>query len=375
MSFTASEKLSLENILKINLSVKNNEKIFVLVNDPEDFKGQEKEKAKELLEIGKELVNIGREFTNIDLIVSGTSGNHGMEPLLPVWESVFGESLDILKEKRLIEKLLDKQLSENEKNEVVSLLNNNNFKVDAIIALTYYSTSHTFFRKLLTDKFGCRYASMPLFEKSMLTGSMNVDYSLIKERSEKIRELVNGAISVKITAKNGSEINLNVKEREFIADTGLLIGEGDFGNLPAGEVFIAPVEGKANGVFVIEYGPDDGKLDNPFTAVIDNGEVVELKGKGRWVDFLNNKFNEDRSCRNVAELGIGTNEGATNVANILETEKILGTIHIAFGDNSSFGGKVQAPFHLDFVLFKPTVLIEKDAKESVFLLKDGKLLI
>ena len=58
---------------------------------------------------------------------------------------------------------------------------------------------------------------------------------------------------------------------------------------------------------------------------------------------------------------------------ILFEEKILGTIHIALGDNSSFGGKVRTSFQKDFVFFKPTVtLISRNGARSV-LLKDGKL--
>jgi leucyl aminopeptidase (aminopeptidase T) len=58
---------------------------------------------------------------------------------------------------------------------------------------------------------------------------------------------------------------------------------------------------------------------------------------------------------NVAELGIGTNPGATRPDNVLESEKILGTVHVAFGDNHTFGGQTVAPFHQDFVIFAATL--------------------
>ena len=56
----------------------------------------------------------------------------------------------------------------------------------------------------------------------------------------------------------------------------------------------------------------------------------------------------------------------------LNRKKILGTIHIALGDNSSFGGNVSTPFHQDFVFFRPTVtLIDKDGNRKN-LMKEGK---
>ncbi len=81
--------------------------------------------------------------------------------------------------------------------------------------------------------------------------------------------------------------------------------------------------------------------------------------------------------KNVAQAGssgIGTNDHAIRLDNILESEKILGTIHIALGDNSSFGGKIKTPFHQDFVFLKPTVrLIHKDGTKNT-ILRSGRLL-
>ncbi|MEF9437813.1 MAG: hypothetical protein L0922_03365 [Candidatus Mariimomonas ferrooxydans] len=103
-------------------------------------------------------------------------------------------------------------------------------------------------------------------------------------------------------------------------------------------------------------------------------EVVwRSRGKEKYADYLKTKLLERAENANVAELGIGTNDKASRPDNILESEKILGTIHIALGDNSSFGGKVTTPFHQDFVFFKPTMtLIHKNGRREL-LLKDGKL--
>jgi leucyl aminopeptidase (aminopeptidase T) len=52
---------------------------------------------------------------------------------------------------------------------------------------------------------------------------------------------------------------------------------------------------------------------------------------------------------NLAELGVGTNERARLTGNILEDEKILGTVHVAFGASAGIGGTVSVPIHLDVV--------------------------
>ena len=60
----------------------------------------------------------------------------------------------------------------------------------------------------------------------------------------------------------------------------------------------------------------------------------------------------------MAELGIGTNDNAVISGNVLEDEKVLGTVHIAFGDNKSMGGNIGVASHLDGVITSPTVSVD-----------------
>ena len=77
-----------------------------------------------------------------------------------------------------------------------------------------------------------------------------------------------------------------------------------------------------------------------------------------------------RKGRNIAELGIGTNDQAIITGQILEDEKVMGTVHIALGNNLSMGGTCDVGIHVDGVFTRPTVY----ADDRV-LMKDGKLLL
>ena len=57
----------------------------------------------------------------------------------------------------------------------------------------------------------------------------------------------------------------------------------------------------------------------------------------------------------VAELGIGLNPKAKVTGNILEDEKVIGTAHIAVGNNLSYGGDNDVPLHLDGVITRPDI--------------------
>lgn len=51
------------------------------------------------------------------------------------------------------------------------------------------------------------------------------------------------------------------------------------------------------------------------------------------------------------------------MGNVLEDERVFGTVHIAFGSNKSFGGETEANVHIDCVVKN---LVSIDNKEVPF---------
>ncbi|GBE03687.1 MAG TPA: peptidase [Nitrospirae bacterium] len=356
----------IKNLFKVNLDIKKEERLLIFTDD----------ERKETCEIGKLFSKTGESFTeDVTYIEFRSTRCHGVEPPQEIWEKAFGiGTCNKLARKGFLELLINKKIIEENIKKVEEIIRSHKEEsVNAIIALSHYSTSHTRFRKMLTTICGARYASMPLFDRHMLTGAMDVDWKKMAERSAGIAVRVNECEEIEISSPNGTAIWFSKKGREAKEDTGILTEPGSFSNLPAGEVYLAPLEGTAEGRLVLEWAPTR-KLDAPVTIYIKNGEAVKVEGNEPFVEYLEGKLAEDRKNRNIAELGIGTNDKAARPDNILESEKILGTIHIALGDNSSFGGKVSTPFHQDFVFFRPTVTLICGNGEREDILKDGRLL-
>ncbi len=366
---------AIEGIFTVNLGVKRDERVVVftdLVRDDESLSDDERRRRESLREIAGEVSEAGRRFCRVSLLEFPSTGAHGKEPPIEAWEMCFGrEAVDELRKDDLLERIMDKKATREDIEHGGTIVKRHaKDAVDCVVALSNYSTSHTRFRDYLTGYAGARYASMPLFEASMFEGAMRADWNMIKERTERLVSVLHDASLVHISSPNGTDITFSIEGRHFKADTGILTSPGSFGNLPAGEAFVAPVEGTANGMLVLEWAPTR-RLVSPVTLKVRDGMVVDVAGKEEFVDELWNVIRSNPLTGNIAELGIGTNDKATRPDNILETEKILGTIHIAIGDNSSFGGRVSVPFHQDFILFRPTVRITKD-KEIVEVLKEGK---
>jgi aminopeptidase len=237
-------------------------------------------------------------------------------------------------------------------------------QADVLIAIVNYSLSHTNARAGATEA-GARIASMPGFDARMFHpgGPMSVDYQQVAADTEKLAQLLTEAASATVRSPGGTDITFSVAGRSGGLDTGLCAERAAWSNLPAGETYAAPVEGTADGVIVAEAGwyPN---LDEDMVFRFDGGLVVRLEGGGKVGDefreLLQLESDEEtyKPRRNLAELGIGTNPNAKQPDNVLEAEKIKGTVHLAIGDSSHMGGKVVADLHEDFVIPQPDLVFD-----------------
>ncbi len=162
---------------------------------------------------------------------------------------------------------------------------------------------------------------------------------------------------VRITATDGTNLTFRIKGRPVLVDDGIISNEdlarGDVGvNIPAGEVFIAPLETSANGKILFEQVaiPGFGKLEG-LELKFRRGKVVSyeaVRGRDNFTKFL--KANTGEKDR-IGEFGIGTNPGAAYTGgSIIIDEKIFGTVHIAIGNNrGAYHGKNRASSHLDLI--------------------------
>ena len=369
---------ALREIFHTNLGVKRGERVLIFTDRPTKRDTVSEDDLKRWQSL-KDLVNLledtARGFTNkITTYIFPSRGGHGKEPPEKLWRLAYGDRvIERLKEKGILRALINKRVSEDKLKEAEGIIKRHAGKaVDAVIAVSNYSTSHTRFREFLTRVCGCRYASMPLFDISMLEGAMDVDWRALRKRTKSIASLVRKAVELELTTPNGTNLRLSKKGRKVLEDNGDLRKPGSFGNLPAGEVFFAPVEGTAEGRLVLEWAPTR-HLNSPVEVAVKEGMAEEVKGNEEFVEALKKRFSERDENRFVAEFGIGTNDRARRPDNILESEKILGTVHVAFGDNSSFGGTIKTPFHQDFVFFHPTVHLTLKDGSRVCLIKDGRL--
>ena len=119
--------------------------------------------------------------------------------------------------------------------------------------------------------------------EKLVIGGCNIDYAKLKADCEHVMKVLTNARYVHVTGPNGTDFRLNIENRRLNPDDGMLTKEkivvGDLGgNVPAGEVFVAPVE---------TYG--EGTLYCPLT--------IDDLTRGTIIEGITIKFRTARSCR------------------------------------------------------------------------------
>jgi leucyl aminopeptidase (aminopeptidase T) len=236
---------------------------------------------------------------------------------------------------------------------------------DVVIAPTMYSVTHTQARKR-ANRSGARIATMPgIIPRMMSSGGMTADFKEVAKGVKRLAKILEGTKKLTLITGMGTDLEVSVEGRRWFKDTGICHKKGEFMNLPAGEVFIAPKEGTANGKLVID-GAFWEILENPVTIDVKDGFAKRITGTKEIAQQISKRGKEGR---NIAEVGIGMNPKAKIIGNVLEDEKVMGTVHVALGDNSTFGGKVRAGIHIDGIINKPTFIADDEV-----IMEDGKLI-
>lgn len=241
--------------------------------------------------------------------------------------------------------------------------------VDAVICPTAKSLTHTDARRE-ASKLGVRVGTMPGITVDCMVRCLNADIQKILDLTDYVVKRMTGIKQIRVVTEKGTDITMPVEGRNVLPSKGVMLNKGESGNLPSGEVYLAPWEGKTNGTVVVDGSMAGiGMLKTPITIEVVDGYAEKITGGEESVRLTEMLDKVGRDARAVAEFGIGTNYKAQLTGMILEDEKVFGTIHVAFGNNISMGGNISVSSHLDGLVKDPDVYFD-----DVMIMKKGKML-
>ena len=233
-----------------------------------------------------------------------------------------------------------------------------------------------------------------LLEKFII-GGISVPMERLHEITVNLGKFFKSAKKVYVTDDLGSDFWISIERRNRTLDDGHISDEqieaGDLGsNLPAGEVFFPPNEKQGEGTIfcpVTQEKYSNEILKNVTLEFKDGKLLIDKVSADDKVDVLISSFKEceeidkmnqveELMTYNIAELGIGCNPEITKaIGYILTDEKIIGSVHLAFGGNKSMGGNSSSQMHWDFVT-TPKVNLTVEYLDGIKrpIMENGKLI-
>jgi leucyl aminopeptidase (aminopeptidase T) len=232
----------------------------------------------------------------------------------------------------------------------------------------------------------------------MFERTIPVDYRRMKTNCMKIKRAFDKASWVRITSPLGTDLTIGLKGRKAFTDDGNFAGPGSGGNLPAGETFVSPELGSGEGTLIFDgcISSDRGVIliKRPIVTTVRRNLVTRIEG-GKEADLLKatlarakrttRRFAAESkipkqdmatyltNIHNLGELGIGLNEKARIVGNMLEDEKVFRTCHIAIGSN--YDADARALIHLDGLVKNPTIEVFDGRGNSTPVMRGGRIVL
>ena len=247
---------------------------------------------------------------------------------------------------------------------------------------------HIFHLQLYGEK-TCRAFWSPSTNLESFMRTVPIDYTLLAQRCNAMKNILDRAVAVRVTAPGGTNVYIGLKGRFAKSDDGDFSRPGTGGNLPAGETFISPENGTAQGIIAfdgsISLHDRDILIHDPIRCTLEGGYITTIEGGEEARELLKTITIAEKqaaeyektgrlpagsgaiyakNARNIGELGIGLNPLARITGNMLEDEKAFRTCHFAVGHN--YDEDAPALIHLDGLVKDPTIVaIFEDGREQL----------
>ncbi|NPV69829.1 MAG: hypothetical protein HPY55_04150 [Firmicutes bacterium] len=247
---------------------------------------------------------------------------------------------------------------------------------DVCFMPTEWSLSHCQARRD-ASKAGCRCLTIPHADEEIFARTIpESPFKEMKEITIAVNQALSRANEARVTSPGGTDMWVDLRGRVNVdLEHGYCRREpeyaANFAGPPCIEANIAPVEGTARGVIVVDACQSAiGLVREPVTLVVEAGRIVDVRGgadAGRLIHRIE-AVGDDR-IRMIAELGIGLNPKAHMRGRFIEDEAVYGTAHFGMGNNeSTMAGKITVNGHFDNVFWRPTVYLDGEP-----IMEDGRL--
>jgi 2,5-dihydroxypyridine 5,6-dioxygenase len=232
-------------------------------------------------------------------------------------------------------------------------------RANVILAATSLSVFHTEAVRSACAAGARMLALSECREDTLIRGGIEADFVARAQVAEALAGRLSGE-RLELRTRAGTHLAVEITGRHAVANTGLATGPGTRGGLPTIEAYIAPLEGTAEGLVVVDASLSVlGLVSSPIRIRFAHGRAEAFDGDAQaaaLAELLGAAGHPNAFM--LSEVGIGLNPQARVVGRIIEDEGTYGTCHVALGSNVHFGGRLSAPLHLDMVMWTPDITVD-----------------
>lgn len=210
----------------------------------------------------------------------------------------------------------------------------------------------------------------------LMYDGVDADYSQLQATGERIRKALASGKEIRVTGPGGTDLRVKIAGRPVTVSDGVISAEDRKQGgpavsvwLPAGEVFLTPVPGTANGVVVADHMFYQGDRIEGLRLEVKNGKMVGMTASS-GLDQLKEYYDlagAGKDVLSVVDIGINPaikvpDGGAVNVWSR------AGAVTLVVGNNTWAGGENRVNFAISPEIGNATLEVD-----GTVLVKDGKL--
>lgn len=206
---------------------------------------------------------------------------------------------------------------------------------------------------------------------------VNVDYAELQKTCSTMKGVLGSGKEIHITKPNGTDLKVRIEGRPVYIGDGVISEEDQKAGfaacqvyLPAGEVYLAPIAGTAEGKVVVDRDFFGGQEVTGLTMIFKAGKLMSMTAESGFDRLKANYDAAGPGKDDFAVIDIGVNprlaEGAG--ARILNYVR-AGMVTVGIGNNIWAGGTNSSPFGLQTYLTDCTLSVDGKA-----LVESGKLI-
>jgi len=195
---------------------------------------------------------------------------------------------------------------------------------------------------------------------------VNVDYKQLQEKGKSVKAILSSGKELHITNGNGTDFKVRIDERPIYVSDGV-ISDADMQRggsdcqvwLPAGEVYLTPVPGTAEGKIVVDRHFYQGKEIEKLELTYKAGKLTAMKAAS-GLEPLKARYEASGTGKDefsFIDLGINPN------VQIIKDSRMVawmasGMIAVGIGNNTWAGGENEVNFSMTNFLTGSTLTVD-----------------